>query len=156
MSATPEQVAAIMALVAQGYPLSKIPAGQPPPGEVSNLENPTTRGHMITTCNIICLVIVCTVVAMRMWTRIRIVKSLWWDDCEFLSSLGLIGLLLLSAYLHRLQGAHYSPLLAGLARQDFSKRQCHGERAHMSMIFPWLTSTLTCYADGSWPQSCTA
>jgi hypothetical protein len=86
MSATEEQARAIMALVAQGYSLSQIPAGQPPAGQVSNLENPTTRGYMITTCNIICLVIVCIVVAMRMWTRIRIVKSLWWDDCEFLSS----------------------------------------------------------------------
>jgi len=80
MSATEEQARAIMALVAQGYSLSQIPAGQPPAGQVSNLENPTTRGHMITTCNIICLVIVCIVVTMRMYTRIRIVKSLWWDD----------------------------------------------------------------------------
>lgn len=84
MSATPEQVQMIMALVAQGYPLSKIPAGVPPEGQVSNLENPITRGHMITTCDIICMVIVCSVVAARMWTRMRIVKSLWWDDCEFI------------------------------------------------------------------------
>ncbi|KAI4721908.1 hypothetical protein E4T48_01880 [Aureobasidium sp. EXF-10727] len=78
--ATQAEKDTILALVAQGIPLDQIPAGRPPPGQVSHIHNPTSRAYMVTTCDIICLVIVCTVVAMRMFTRIRLVKSLWWDD----------------------------------------------------------------------------
>jgi hypothetical protein len=96
--ASQEQIDLIMALVEQGISLDQIPAGRPPPGQASHIHNPTSRGHMITACDIICMIIVCTVVAMRMYTRIRLVKNLWWDDCEFFSSVELTSLV--PAYSH--------------------------------------------------------
>ncbi|KEQ70870.1 hypothetical protein M436DRAFT_52556 [Aureobasidium namibiae CBS 147.97] len=69
-----------MALVESGIPLNEIPAGRPPVGQVSHIHNAVGRTHMITTCDIICIIIVCTVVAMRFYTRVRLLKSLWWDD----------------------------------------------------------------------------
>lgn len=81
--ASAAQIAQIMALVESGIPLDQIPAGRPPVGQVSHIHNAVGRTHMITTCDIICILIVCTVVAMRMYTRVRLLKSLWWDDCRF-------------------------------------------------------------------------
>jgi len=81
--ASAAQIAQIMALVESGIPLDQIPAGRPPVGQVSHIHNAVGRTHMITTCDIICIIIVCTVVAMRFYTRVRLLKSLWWDDCEF-------------------------------------------------------------------------
>jgi hypothetical protein len=80
--ASQAQIDQIMLLVESGIPLTEIPAGRPPPGQVSHLHHAIGRAHMITTCDIICVIIVCTVVAMRMYTRVRLLKSLWWDDCE--------------------------------------------------------------------------
>lgn len=80
--ASQAQVAQILALVESGIPLTEIPAGRPPPGQVSHLHHAVGRSYMITTCDIICIIIVCTVVAMRMYTRVRLLKSLWWDDCK--------------------------------------------------------------------------
>lgn len=85
--ASQAQIDMILELVAEGIPLDQIPAGRPPAGQVSHLHNPVGRGHQITTCDIICMIIVCTIVAMRMYTRIRLVKSLWWDDCAFSKSI---------------------------------------------------------------------
>lgn len=93
--ASQAQIDMILELVAEGIPLDQIPAGRPPPGQVSHIHNPVGRRHMITTCDIICMIIVCTVVAMRMYTRIRLVKSLWWDDCMFSLSSAVI------SYSHR-------------------------------------------------------
>lgn len=98
--ASQEQIDLIMALVEQGIPLDQIPTGRPLPGQASHIHNPTSRGHMITTCDIIYMIIVCTVVAMRMYTRIRLVKNLWWDDCEFISSVEFTSLV--PAYSHQL------------------------------------------------------
>ncbi|KAG9564896.1 hypothetical protein KCU61_g7293, partial [Aureobasidium melanogenum] len=78
--ASQAQIAIINALVAEGIPLSEIPAGRPPPGQVSHIHHATGRTHMITTCDIICIILVCGVVAARFYTRIRLVKNLWWDD----------------------------------------------------------------------------
>ncbi|THZ03651.1 hypothetical protein D6C95_03654 [Aureobasidium pullulans] len=78
--ASEAQIAQIMLLVESGIPLTEIPAGRPPPGEVSHIHHAVGRTHMITTCDIICMIIVCTVVAMRMYTRIHLLKNLWWDD----------------------------------------------------------------------------
>lgn len=80
--ASEAQIAQIMLLVESGIPLTEIPAGRPPPGEVSHIHHAVGRTHMITTCDIICMIIVCTVVAMRMYTRIHLLKNLWWDDCK--------------------------------------------------------------------------
>lgn len=99
--ASKAQIAQILALVESGIPLDQIPAGRPPPGQVSHLHHAVGRSHMITTCDIICIIIVCTVVAMRMYTRVRLLKSLWWDDCK--SSVLSLGLETDKA----IKGAHY-------------------------------------------------
>ncbi|KAI5272529.1 hypothetical protein E4T47_04206 [Aureobasidium subglaciale] len=78
--ASQAQIDMIMALVESGIPRSEIPAGRPPPGEVSHIHHAVGRTHIITTADIICMVVVIAVVAMRMYTRIYLVKSLWWDD----------------------------------------------------------------------------
>lgn len=83
--ASQEQIATINALVAEGIPLSEIPAGRPPPGQVSHIHHAVGRTHMITTCDIICIILVVGVVAARFYTRTRLVKNLWWDDCKFAS-----------------------------------------------------------------------
>ncbi|KAH0026854.1 hypothetical protein KCU78_g4211, partial [Aureobasidium melanogenum] len=85
--ASQAEIAQIQSLVALGIPLSEIPAGRPPPGEVSHIHHAVGITYKITTCDIICLVIVCSVVAARFYTRIRLVKSLWWDDWCTLFSL---------------------------------------------------------------------
>jgi hypothetical protein len=88
--ASQAQIDQIMLLVESGIPLTEIPAGRPPPGQVSHLHSAIGRTHMITTCDIICIIIVCPVVAMRMYTRVRLLKSLWWDDCESAPAIPLI------------------------------------------------------------------
>lgn len=87
--ASAAQIAQIMALVESGIPLDQIPAGRPPVGQVSHIHNAVGRTHMITTCDIICIIIVCTVVAMRFYTRIHLLKNLWWDDCKSSSAMTL-------------------------------------------------------------------
>ncbi|KAI5252052.1 hypothetical protein E4T42_03755 [Aureobasidium subglaciale] len=87
--ASQAQIDMIMALVESGIPLSEIPAGRPPPGEVSHIHHAVGRTHIITTADIICMVIVIVVVAMRMYTRIYLVKSFWWDDWCTLFALAL-------------------------------------------------------------------
>jgi hypothetical protein len=82
--ASQAEIAQIMLLVESGIPLTEIPAGRPPTGQVSHLHHAVGRTHMITTCDGICITIVTIVVAMRMYTRIRLLKSLWWDDCKSL------------------------------------------------------------------------
>jgi hypothetical protein len=82
--ASQAEIAQIMLLVESGIPLTEIPAGRPPSGQVSHLHHAVGRTHMITTCDAICITIVTIVVAMRMFTRIRLLKSLWWDDCKYI------------------------------------------------------------------------
>jgi hypothetical protein len=83
--ASQAEIAQIMLLVESGIPLIEIPAGRPPPGEVSHIHHAVGRTYMITTCDAICITIVTIVVAMRMYTRIHLLKSLWWDDCKSFS-----------------------------------------------------------------------
>ncbi|KAI4849988.1 hypothetical protein E4T44_03011 [Aureobasidium sp. EXF-8845] len=80
--ASQAQIDQILLLVQAGIPLTEIPAGRPPAGEVSHIHHAVGRTHMITTCDIICIIIVCTVVAMRFYTRIALLKNLWWDDYD--------------------------------------------------------------------------
>ncbi|KAI5206464.1 hypothetical protein E4T39_02430 [Aureobasidium subglaciale] len=87
--ASQSQIEMILALVESGIPLSEIPAGRPPPGSVSHIHHAVGRTHIITTADIICMVIVVIVVAMRMYTRIYLLKSLWWDDWCTLFALAL-------------------------------------------------------------------
>jgi hypothetical protein len=62
---------------------SMIPQRAPPPGMTSNLINPVSTGYQQTTCNILCLVFVTLFVTARIYTRIRLVKCVSWDDCKY-------------------------------------------------------------------------
>ncbi|KAG9698130.1 hypothetical protein KCU95_g2866, partial [Aureobasidium melanogenum] len=57
-----------------------IPARPPPPGVTSNLTNPDSTGYQQTICNIICVIFVTIFVSMRIYTRIKLVKCVSWDD----------------------------------------------------------------------------
>ncbi|KAI4717159.1 hypothetical protein E4T48_06623 [Aureobasidium sp. EXF-10727] len=56
------------------------PARPPPPGMTSNLTDPVSTGNQQTICNIVCLIIVTGFVSMRIYTRIKLVKCVSWDD----------------------------------------------------------------------------
>lgn len=56
------------------------PVRDPPAGYTTNLINPSTVLFRATTCNSICLVLVVTVVAIRLYTRAFIVRSVGRDD----------------------------------------------------------------------------
>ncbi|KEQ95627.1 hypothetical protein AUEXF2481DRAFT_88450 [Aureobasidium subglaciale EXF-2481] len=56
------------------------PARPAPSGLTSNLVNPHSTGYQQTTCNILCLIFVTMFVGMRIYTRIRLVKCVSWDD----------------------------------------------------------------------------
>ena len=60
---------------------SQTPARQPPEGISSNLVNPSGSGYWQTSTNIVCSVFVVLFVALRLYTRIRLVKNVGWDDC---------------------------------------------------------------------------
>ncbi|KAG9513740.1 hypothetical protein KCU93_g9993, partial [Aureobasidium melanogenum] len=60
--------------------LTTIPARPPPPGVTSNLLDPYSTGYQQTICNIICVIFVTIFVGMRIYTRIKLVKCVSWDD----------------------------------------------------------------------------
>lgn len=55
-------------------------AAGPPPGLVSNFVDPPSKAPIIYAVMSICLGLVTLLVAIRIYTRVRITKSLWWDD----------------------------------------------------------------------------
>ena len=55
----------------------------PPPGVAPNLDHPASLKHSMVVANAICLTLACVSVALRLWTRAIIVRSLGWDDCEW-------------------------------------------------------------------------
>lgn len=58
-----------------------VPAATPPNGTIPNFVNPPSIGYQQTMTNIVVLVIMIIVVALRLYTRIFIVKSFGYDDC---------------------------------------------------------------------------
>ncbi len=58
------------------HPTAEIIASWPAP----NYVNPITRGSALTVVNIIFIILVCIVVALRYYTRLRITKSFGLDD----------------------------------------------------------------------------
>lgn len=64
--------------------LNTIPGLLPPPGVTPNFVNPYNQ-NKITICLIaVCLPITTFFVFIRMYTKIRLIKSHAWEDCEFL------------------------------------------------------------------------
>jgi hypothetical protein len=62
------------------------PAAAPPHGLNSNFDNPPSKAQTVYIVMSVCLGLVTLLVAIRIYTRARITKSLWWDDCESLFS----------------------------------------------------------------------
>lgn len=59
------------------------PATSAPQGYTSNLVSPPSISYKITICNSICAVVIITCVALRIASRMFIVKKLGSDDCVF-------------------------------------------------------------------------
>jgi hypothetical protein len=60
------------------------PAIPAPPGEVSDLQNPEDVIHTVNfATQVICLVVVTIVVALRFLVKARLRKALELEDCEF-------------------------------------------------------------------------
>lgn len=58
------------------------PVIPPPPGVVSNFDPYNSRGHTTVNAVIVCTVLAASFVLMRLWTKVFIIRQLWWDDCK--------------------------------------------------------------------------
>ena len=68
--------------------LATIPALPPPPGVVSNFENPPSEATSIITVTAVFLAFMLAMVMMRIYTKGWIIRSLGWDDCKGVSDTG--------------------------------------------------------------------
>ena len=59
-------------------------ASPPPPGVVPNFEHPESRGHLIILVTAILLPIATFVLALRIYTRVALVRYLGSDDCKLI------------------------------------------------------------------------
>ncbi|KAF2088041.1 NAD(P)-binding protein [Saccharata proteae CBS 121410] len=86
-----------------GIDYSKIPAGTPPAGTVSNLVDPPNLKNTLLVVNIVFTVLMGVMVSVRLVVKGLIAKVLWWDDCErgLWCVGGLTDLLTLIRCLHR-------------------------------------------------------
>jgi hypothetical protein len=63
--------------------LASIPAGTPPPGVKSDFYgHPATMGTPFIIVGAILVPIMLAFVALRMYTKFRIMHNAWWDDCK--------------------------------------------------------------------------
>lgn len=68
--------------MAESVPPPKSPALKPPPGIVPDFDGPfTLEPYSITTCAL-CIGLTTTLVLARMYTKVRIVKKVLWEDCK--------------------------------------------------------------------------
>jgi len=63
--------------------LATPPAATPPPGTISDFENPPSDARIVYTILSICLSFVTISVVLRVYTRARISRPVWWDDCKY-------------------------------------------------------------------------
>ncbi len=61
-----------------------IPAMPVPPGHYSQLINPPSQNYPTIVCLVLAIVISALFVAVRLYTRQRVTRRLWWDDCKAL------------------------------------------------------------------------
>lgn len=57
-------------------------ASPPPPGHVSNFVNPENQLISSAVAQMVCFGVATVVVAMRLYTKLRITKDMGWDDCK--------------------------------------------------------------------------
>lgn len=69
-----------MATLAAQY--ANYPAMAPPPGLVSNFDNPKTLSTSLITINAIFLPLMLIAVIIRLYSRGHLLHALGWDDCE--------------------------------------------------------------------------
>jgi len=62
----------------------KRPSSRPPPGMVSNLDNPPNGNAGALALAIICIILVATSVSLRLYSRLVIVKRMRIEDCRSL------------------------------------------------------------------------
>ena len=65
-----------------GVPLSEIPALKPPPGIKPNFVNPPSYANALVTVNAVFLTLMLITLALRLYTKGVLLKSLGWDDCK--------------------------------------------------------------------------
>lgn len=65
--------------------LWKIPAAKPPPGVTPDFvhHHHQSRAVQLRIACISCVIIAGLFVLLRMFSRARLVRKLWWDDCEY-------------------------------------------------------------------------
>jgi hypothetical protein len=61
-----------------------VPLSPPTPPQVSNFVNPATLAPTIIAISTICLAVMIPFVIIRIYSKARIVKALWWDDGQFI------------------------------------------------------------------------
>ncbi len=67
--------------------LQNYPVSPPPPGVKSNFNNPETLGATLIRINVVFITLMLVMVAVRIYSKARITRTLWWDDCGWLSQL---------------------------------------------------------------------
>ena len=76
--------------------LLQLPALTPPPGVIPNFAHPMDRGPVLTIVNGILLALMMIFIALRVYTKLAIVRKISWDDLTVsLSALGSIFLYIL-------------------------------------------------------------
>lgn len=63
---------------------SNVPALAPPPGSVSNFNDPTTLSTSLIALLVAIMVLMLTVVGMRLYSRALLSHAVGWDDCEYI------------------------------------------------------------------------
>ena len=54
----------------------------PPPGLTSNYVDPPSKAIWGTVTTAVCLTVATLLVAMRLYTKVKVLKNLGWDDCK--------------------------------------------------------------------------
>lgn len=62
--------------------LNTLPALQPPAGVESNFVNPKGRGYILNTVASVLFCLMVCLFAIRVYTKLFIVRKLAWDDCK--------------------------------------------------------------------------
>ena len=55
---------------------------EPPPGNVPNFVNPPSLRKYDILCQVVCLAVSTLLVMMRMYTKVCLIKTASWEDCE--------------------------------------------------------------------------
>ena len=79
-SVSPEQSAAKVHGLLNG------PAGTPPPGLLPNFQDPPNLNSALIFTVTICMAVATVVVVMRMYTKLFLIRSVAYEDCELLNT----------------------------------------------------------------------